>query len=61
MKLLRFARLAALSVVLCASALLTACQRHDSVSPWQLTDISGHMPDLMFQLTDDQSKSVTAA
>lgn len=61
MKLLRFVRLVALSVVLGAPLLLTACQRQDSASPWQLTDISGHMPDLQFQLTDDQGKSVTAA
>ncbi|GGA20444.1 SCO family protein [Dyella nitratireducens] len=56
MKLSRFARLACLLV---AGMLLAACQ-HEAATPWQLTDISGHMPDLAFQLTDDQGKTVTA-
>jgi protein SCO1/2 len=56
MKLLRFARLAGLLVV---SMLFAACQPQEA-SPWQLTDISGHMPDLSFQLTNDQGKAVTA-
>lgn len=58
MKLSRFARLACLLI---AGIMLAACQRQDDAAPWQLTDISGHMPDLSFQLTDDQGKSVTAA
>lgn len=57
MKLLRFARLAALLVI---SMVFAACQSQQA-APWQLTDISGHMPDLAFQLTNDQGKSVTAA
>lgn len=61
MKLVRFARLAGLSIAFVASLLLAACQPHDEAAPWQLTDIAGHMPDLSFQLVDDQGKSVTAA
>lgn len=60
MKLSRLARLAALSIVFVTSVLLSACHQ-DEPPPWQLTDISGHMPDLSFQLTDDQGKTVTAA
>ncbi|GLQ92090.1 SCO family protein [Dyella acidisoli] len=58
MKLSRFARLVCLLI---AGIMLAACQRHDEAAPWQLTDISGHMPDLSFRLTDDQGKAVTAA
>lgn len=57
MKFLRFARLASLLVI---SMLFAACQPQQAAA-WQLTDISGHMPDLSFQLTNDQGKSVTAA
>lgn len=57
MKFLRFARLTGLLVI---SMVFAACQSQQAV-PWQLTDISGHMPDLTFQLTNDQGKSVTAA
>lgn len=60
MKLSRFARLACLSIMLAVGMLLAACQRHEEAMPWQLTDISGHMPDLSFQLVDDQGKAVTA-
>jgi protein SCO1/2 len=58
MKLSRFAHLACLLVL---GMLLAACQRHEDAAPWQLTDISGHMPDLAFRLTDDQGKTVTAS
>lgn len=61
MKLSRFARMACVSIALAAGTLLAACQQHDQAAPWQLTDISGHMPDLSFRLTDDQGKVVTAA
>jgi len=57
MKLLRFARLAGLLVI---SMVLAACHSQQA-APWQLTDISGHMPDLTFRLTNDQGKSVAAA
>jgi len=56
MKPLRLARLVLLlGVVL----LLAACHRQDAL-PWRLTNVSGHMPDLAFQLTDDHGKPVTA-
>ncbi len=60
MKLPRVARLVCLSVVLAANLLLAACHQ-DEPPPWQLTNISGHMPDLSFKLTDDQGKTATAA
>jgi protein SCO1/2 len=55
MKLLRLARL---FLLLGAVLLLAACHREGKL-PWRLTDISGHMPDLAFQLTDDHGKPVT--
>jgi protein SCO1 len=60
MKLPRLARLACLSMIFAVSVLLAACH-HDEPPPWQLSDISGHMPDLSFQLTNDEGKAVTAA
>jgi protein SCO1/2 len=60
MKLPRVARLASLSIIFAVSLLLAACH-HDEPPPWQLSDISGHMPDLAFQLTNDEGKTVTAA
>jgi protein SCO1 len=60
MKPSHLARLATLSILLAMGMLLSACHQ-DQPSPWQLTDISGHMPDLSFRLTDDQGKTVTAA
>ncbi|GLQ45306.1 SCO1/SenC family protein [Dyella lipolytica] len=60
MKPPRLAHLACLSIVFIASLLLAACH-HDEPPPWQLADISGHMPDLSFQLTDDQGKAVSGA
>jgi protein SCO1/2 len=56
MKPLRLARLVLLLGVI---LLLAACHR-DGKLPWRLTDISGHMPDLAFELTDDHGKAVTA-
>ncbi|RDS81198.1 SCO family protein [Dyella monticola] len=61
MKLSRFARLVCLSAMLIAGLLLAGCQRQEQAMPWELTDISGHMPDLAFHLTDDQGKAVSAA
>jgi protein SCO1/2 len=49
-----------LAVALLAGVALTGCHR-DEPLPWRLTNVSGHMPDLAFQLTDDNGKSVTAA
>jgi protein SCO1/2 len=51
-------RLARLVVLLGISLLLAACHREDAL-PWRLTDISGHMPDLAFRLTDDNGRAVT--
>ena len=42
----------------CAAVLLAACASHPN---WQLDDVSGHLPDLKFQLTNDLGKPVTAA
>jgi protein SCO1/2 len=52
-------RLARLVLLLGVALLLAACHR-DGKLPWRLTDISGHMPDLAFELTNDQGKPVTA-
>lgn len=41
-----------------AAALLAACASHPN---WQLDDVSGHLPDLKFQMTNDAGKPVTAA
>ncbi|MCX7513579.1 SCO family protein [Frateuria hangzhouensis] len=54
MKPLRLGRF----LLLLAALLLAACHRGDDL-PWRLTNISGHMPDLGFQLTDDHGKPVT--
>jgi protein SCO1/2 len=41
-----------------AALLLAACQ---SKPQWQLNDVSGHLPDLKFQMTNDLGRPVTAA
>ena len=58
MKSPRLSRFALLLLPLLAALLLGGCQRH--ALPFKLTDLSGHMPDLKFQLTDDNGKTVTA-
>lgn len=55
MKFLFRSFLAALFVPL----LLAACSH--APPPWQLNDVSGHLPDLQFSLTSDTGKPVTAA
>jgi protein SCO1 len=60
MKCSRLLQLAMLSLVVMAGVMLSACHK-DAAQPWQLADISGHMPDLTFQLTDDHGQTVTAA
>jgi protein SCO1 len=45
------------ALLLVAGLLLSGCQ-HDEL-PFRLTNISGHMPDLDFKLTDDHGKAVT--
>jgi protein SCO1/2 len=46
-----------LLISLCA---LAGCSGEQKL-PFRLTDVSGHMPDLDFKLTDDHGKTVTAA
>ncbi|HEV2680690.1 MAG TPA: SCO family protein [Rhodanobacter sp.] len=48
------------AVLLVAGLLLGGCHR-DAPLPFRLTNISGHMPDLDFKLTDDHGKAVTGA
>jgi protein SCO1 len=55
-----FARLALMSLFAVTGLLLSACHS-DEPPPWQLTNITGHMPDLSFKLTDDSGKAVTEA
>ena len=42
------------------AATLVACSRTPPPA-WRLTDISGHLPDLKFNLTDDNGKAVQAS
>ena len=51
---------AVLLLLLAISLLLTGCQRNEPL-PFQLTNISGHMPALDFKLVDDQGKAVSGA
>ena len=59
MKFPRLLRLALLVLPLAGILLLGGC--HRDALPFKLTNISGHMPDLAFQLTDDNGKAVSAA
>lgn len=52
-------RLARLILMVAALALLAACHREDNL-PWRLANVSGHMPDLAFRLTDDNGHAVSA-
>jgi protein SCO1 len=54
----RAGRVYALLAALVFSAALTACSHHDA-APWKLTDVTGHLPDLDFNLTDDTGKPTT--
>ncbi|OZB60341.1 MAG: SCO family protein [Lysobacterales bacterium 14-68-21] len=60
MKTSSLLRWLALSLVVAASALLTGCQ-HGEPLPFRLTQVTGHMPDLDFHLTNDEGKPVTGA
>jgi protein SCO1/2 len=60
MKPSRLARLALSTLLLIGVLSLSACH-HEAAIPWRLTDVSGHMPDLDFKLTDDQGKPVSGA
>lgn len=44
---------------LALTAIMAGCS-HDA-EPWQLTDVSGHLPDLAFTLTEDNGRAVTAS
>jgi protein SCO1 len=58
MKLRHIHRIALLFLLALGASLLTGCHREDSI-PWQLTDVTGHMPDLDFHLVDDHGKAVS--
>ena len=60
MKLPHLPRVVLLLLLLTGSLLLGGCQRSEPL-PLRLTDVSGHMPDLDFKLTDDHGKPVTGA
>ncbi|MET0934712.1 MAG: SCO family protein [Luteibacter sp.] len=47
-------------LLLIALVALAGCQREPQPA-WRLTDVSGHLPDLDFKLTDDHGKTVTGA
>lgn len=47
-------------IALLALVSLSACQREPQPE-WRLNDVSGHLPDLDFRLTDDNGKPVTGA
>lgn len=47
-----------IALLLGLAVALSACRHADDL-PWRLTDVSGHMPDLAFELTDDNGKAVT--
>lgn len=49
-----------LLLLLVLGLLLGGCQRAQPL-PFRLTNITGHMPDLDFKLTNDQGKTVTGA
>jgi protein SCO1/2 len=50
-------QIAALAVALGMAGALAGCS-HDE-TPWKLTNVSGHLPDLDFSLTGDDGKPVT--
>jgi protein SCO1/2 len=47
-------------LILIALVGVGGCQRQPQPE-WKLTDVSGHLPDLDFRLTDDNGKAVTGA
>ncbi|OOG54487.1 SCO family protein [Rhodanobacter sp. C03] len=53
-------RVALLLLLLAIGLLLGGCQRSEPL-PLRLTNVTGHMPDLDFKLTDDHGKAVTGA
>jgi protein SCO1 len=59
MKLLHPRSIALLFLLAVGGLLLAGCHREEAI-PWQLTDVTGHMPDLDFHLLDDHGKAVSA-
>ena len=57
MKIFRYALF---PLLLASMVMLAGCHRTEPL-PFKLTRVTGHMPDLAFQLTDDQGKPATAA
>ncbi len=53
------ARLAGGIAIVAGTLLASACSR--PADPWQLTNVTGHLPDLGFSLTDDNGRPVTGA
>ncbi len=53
------ARLAGGVAIVAATMLASACSH--PADPWQLTSVTGHLPDLDFHLTDDSGRPVTGA
>ena len=60
MKLRYLPRITLLLLLLAIGLLLDGCQRSEPL-PLRLTNVSGHMPDLDFRLTDDRGNAVTGA
>ena len=56
---LRGVRVAARLTLAAGAVMLGACSH--PAQPWQLTDVSGHLPDLTFSLTADSGKPMTGA
>lgn len=52
-------RFAACLAALACAALVAACSHEGP--PWQLTNVTGHLPDLAFSLTGDDGKPVDAS
>ena len=54
-------RFRSIALGLVATAVLVTAGCSHSGTQWQLADVSGHLPDLQFSLTDDNGKATTAA
>ena len=57
---LRLPNCLVLLLLLLTVVTLAGCQREEKL-PFRLTDVSGHMPELDFKLTDDHGNPVTGA
>jgi protein SCO1 len=58
LRLIRLVRRTGAGVALAGSLLLAACSQPGA--PWQLTNVSGHLPDLDFALTADNGQPMSA-